>query len=226
MAQGHRSRIVKLALAAIIVAAWAGPALAANCGGSERWPVKVASDPEAVDIDTANVIDINIADFNKLLPSEAIANSDEFDRMQIEKRVYRIHGFVALYKLEPDGDYHLAIADATARVTRGGRKTRPTGHSFVAEIPRPKCFAGKYGEYPATSRFPSEIAATRQAFEQGVAGVNARRISPGSIPATMTGVVFFDFDHGQVGRGKSHKDANGKRLVIELHPILSIAFGE
>ena len=45
------------------------------------------------------------------------------------------------------------------------------------------------------------------------------------MPVTITGVVFFDFDHGQIGRGRAHKDNRGKSLVVELHPVLQIEFG-
>jgi len=214
-----------LAVAFIVVGELSGAALAAQCGGSERWPVKVASDPEAKDIDASHVIDISVADLNEVTPTDVIAGNDEFDRMEVEKKVYRVSGFLALYKMEPDGDYHLAVTDETARVTKGGKKSRPTGHSFVAEIPRPKCFAGKRGQFPARSRFASEIAESRSAFEAGVANVNARRIGPRQIPVTITGVLFFDFEHKQIGRSKVHKDANGKELVVELHPILKIEFG-
>lgn len=225
MGRAHRTTWCRIAAAIVASVALALPvSAAAACGGSERWPVKVASDPEAHEIDAGNVTDISIADFNKLKPSDVIASNDEFDRMEIEKRVYRVHGFLALYKLEPDGDYHLAATDETGKVTKGGQGSTPTGHSFVAEIPGSKCFAGKHGQYPAKSVFASEIAGSRKAFEAGVANLNAKAIAPGSVPVTITGVVFFDFDHGQVGRASVHKDANGKRLVIELHPILAIKF--
>lgn len=186
----------------------------------------MASDPEAQDIDSQNVLAIDVTGFNDIEPSEPIAGSGEFDRMEVEKRVYRIHGFLALYKLEPDGDYHLAITDETAQVTQGGSGTEPTGHSFVAEIPSTNCFAGKHGQFPNTSRFAQQIKEARMALKKGVEGIDAHAISPGSIPVTVTGVLFFDFDHGQTGRTKAHKDETGKAWVAELHPVLEIVFGE
>jgi hypothetical protein len=209
----------------VVVFVFSGSALAASCGGFERWPVKVASDPEANQIDARRVRDVSVTALNKIEPSEVIATNNEFDRMEIEKQVFRVHGFLAMYKLEPDGDYHLAITDETAQVTKAGAKTRPTGHSFVAEIPGTACFAGKDQQFPRRSRFASEIGRVRKAFETGVAKIDARKIGPRTIPVTITGVLFFDFDHGQVGRSVVHRDAKGKRLVIELHPLLAIKFG-
>jgi len=220
-------RLFRTGLAVAVVACvLAGGARAKEaCGGSERWPVKVASDPEAKEIDASNVLEVSIGDLNAIKPSEHIAGNDEYDRMEVEKRVYRVKGYLALYKMEPDGDYHLAIVDETGRMTRGGSRSKPTGHSFVAEIPNGDCFKGKRGKYPATSRFASEIEAAYAAFEAGVKDINPRAIRPGSIPVTITGVVFFDFDHGQIGRGRAHKDSRGKSLVVELHPVLQIEFG-
>jgi hypothetical protein len=222
--QGSLGRLLIGALCAAVCAFPPCEANATQCGGAERWPVKMAADPKASKIDANHVIEISVADLNHLEPSDAIPGNDETTRMKIEKGVYRVHGFLALYKLERDGDYHLAITDKTARVTRQGESSRPTGHSFVAEIPQPSCYGGEHGQYHHRSRFASKINAARDAFEQGTANVNARRISPGSIPVTITGVLFFDFAHGQVGRGLVHRDANRRRLVVELHPILAIEF--
>ncbi len=198
---------------------------AARCGGSERWPVKMASDPEAGEIDADNVTDISVVDFNALEPSDAIDHDDEYDRMEAEKGVYRVHGYLAMFRLEPDGDYHLAITDETGRMTPGGRATRATGHSFVAEIPRPQCARGANNQYQGASRFEDEINAARDALAEGIAGVNPRRIAPASIPVTITGVLFFDFPHGQAGRTRQHQDPEGHAWVTELHPILAIEFG-
>ena len=213
------------ASAVVLIVAYQSDA-EAKCGGSERWPVKVASDPDAGKIDLRDVKDITVVELNALEPSEAIAANDETTRMSAERQVYRVHGYVAMYRPEADGDYHIAISDTTGRVTEGGRGTTPTGHSFVAEIPRLACVSGKRGQYPKTSVLAEEIGAARNAFEDGVKDVDAKAISPKSIPVTVTGVLFFDRDHGQTGRTKMHEDDNGKALVTELHPVLKIEFAD
>ena len=215
------------ALTLIVVIGLAQPSVAApRCGGSERWPVKMASDPEAVEIDLANVIDVSVVDFNHLEPSDAIAGDDEYDRMEAEKQVYRVRGYLAMYRPEPDGDYHLAITDETGRMTPGGRNTRATGHSFVAEIPRPECARGAHNRYQGESRFAEAIEAARDALAAGMEGRNARHITPASIPVTLTGVLFFDFPHGQAGRTSQHRGPDGRPWVTELHPVLEIEFGD
>src|SRR5215475_9730205 len=85
--------ILRASISLVLVAALEGGALAASCGGSERWPVKVASDSEASEVDVGRVRDISVVALNKLEPSEVIAANNEFDRMEIEKRVFRVRAF-------------------------------------------------------------------------------------------------------------------------------------
>lgn len=224
-----RIHAMRLAAAALlftlvgsITAPNAQPAAGALCGGSERWPVKMASDPEAQQIDATHVVDATVADLNALVPSEAIASNDEYDRMEVEKTIYRVHAFIGFFKSEPDGDYHIVITDETGQYAHGG--ATPSGHSFVAEIPNTFCTNGKHGQYHGASRFKAQIDQVRSDFQHGVAGVNGSHIPPASIPVIITGVAFFDFAHGQTGRGIEKPAGGTHRSVIELHPLLAVEF--
>lgn len=193
-------------------------AIPGQCGGIERWPVKVGTDPQASHIDTSHPIETTIVKLNTLEPHrDVVEDNDEFSRMPEEMTVYKISGFLSFFRKESgshgDQDYHLVIADRTGRFSRGRQK--PTGHSIVVEIPDPDCYTGRHGDYPADSAFDAEMKQVRQEFERGISGVDGSDIPPFSIPVTVTGVTFFDFDHGQTGRAKN---------IIELHPVLDIEF--
>src|SRR5205814_6108790 len=110
--------------------------------------------------------------------------------------VYRLHAHIIGVKEEKDGDFHLILSDDSA-----GTRT------MDAEVPYPPFAQG--------SPFQAQMQAARDA-------VNARIKMSGSmqkmdVPVTITGIGFFDRLHGQTGAA-----ANG----IELHPVLSVDFGD
>jgi hypothetical protein len=125
-----------------------------------------------------------------------------------EQTIYQLDATLIGYKHESDGDYHLVIAD-------------DQGNTMVAEIPDPASLA-------PGSFFAAQIAAARQAFEVRFsiepAAVPAAVLAGGSAPALtkateqvqLQGPGFFDFAHGQDGVAPN---------AIELHPVISIAFG-
>ena len=196
----------------------AASATAGECGGSERWPVKGGTDPQASQIDVSHPVETTIVKLNAIEPDrDVVDENDEFSRMPEEMTVYEIKGFLGFFKKESgshgDQDYHLVITDQPGLFNQGGED--PTGHSLVAEIPHPDCYTGRHGNFPGDSAFDQQIKDVRNVFETVTAGVDGKHITPRSIPVTVTGVAFFDFDHGQIGRAKN---------VIELHPILNIEF--
>jgi hypothetical protein len=191
----------------------AGPA----CGGTERWNVKVANDPDSSAIDL-NPSSAEIAALNQISPGPV----DQGGRMAIEKKVFTVKGFLAYFKDEADGDYHVVLTDQSGQFTRG--KTPPSGHSMVVEFPDPNCFSGKSGAGSSTSRLGQAIAEARAEFEDKTNGMDGTSIKPASIPVTVTGVAFFDFDHGQTGRSTPHTGVDGQGKVIELHPVTAISF--
>jgi hypothetical protein len=189
----------------------------ADCGATERWFVKVGTDPNASQVDIASPIPSSVAALNALpnLRDNVPANDNKL-RLPEETKVYVVHGFLALFKNEADTDYHLVITDASGKYTPGGTGTdgEETGTSFIAEIPDPDCTTGAHGDPAVHSVFESQLRATRAKFETKFpAGKGADTFL--GIPVTLTGVGFYDRQHEQTGRA-----VNG----IELHPLLDIAF--
>jgi hypothetical protein len=200
---------------------------AGQCGGTERWAVKDGTDPKAQQIDLQNPVDINIPDLLTLPEPQRPPQGDNTIRIvPNEMHLYRVQARLVQWRKEAgetgDSDYHLVLADSTLNFTPGRKK--PTGHSFVGEIPDPDCLAGAGGEFGASSPFlPSDpnaslsIRAARQALENQFpdADLQGGWNDAGGIPVEVMGIGFFDFPHGQVGRAPND---------LEIHPILSITF--
>ena len=43
---------------------------------------------------------------------------------------------------------------------------------------------------------------------------------------TVSGVQFFDFDHGQTGHAVHHLGKDGQWKVLELHPVTYVSIGD
>jgi len=114
----------------------------------------------------------------------------------VETTVWSLDARLVRYKQEDDSDYHLVLSDA------GGR-------TMIAEIPAPECVG-------ASSPFLPDIRAVRAAFTAAFHPTTAsfQRVA---VAVHVTGVGFFDFKHGQSGVAPN---------AIELHPILSIRWGQ
>lgn len=189
-----------------------------TCGGTERWPVKVANDASAKSI-SPNPLPktFTVAELNQIKPGPL----DTGGRMEVEKKQYTVRGFLSYFKDEEDGDYHVVIADKPGEFTHG--EAPPNGRSMVVEFPDESCFSGKSGLGAKTSMLGPAQADARIAFEDHVKGINGHKINQ-PIPVTVTGVGFFDRDHGQTGRATPYPQADGRRVVFELHPVTEITF--
>jgi hypothetical protein len=93
-----------------------------------------------------------------------------------------------------DSDYHLVLKD------QGGQ-------TMIAEIPSPKCVG-------PNSPFLARIAQARTQFDTHFNVTGSFQVV--NEPVRVTGVGFFDFQHGQRGVAPN---------AIELHPVLDIEFG-
>lgn len=189
------------------------------CGGTERWSVKSASDPDAKKIDANPIGPFSVAQMNGILPGPLSPGG----RMAAEMKQYTIRGFLSFFKHEEDGDYHVVITDRPGDFTRG--KTPPNGRSMVVEFPDPDCFRGKSGLNPAASVLAGSVGDALSTFEEKTRGINGTHIA-NPIRLTVTGVGFFDFDHGQTGRATPHPGADGQGKVFELHPVTAISFDD
>lgn len=110
-----------------------------------------------------------------------------------EITVYRVTATLTKYKLESDSDYHLVLDDGA-------------GHTMIAEIPDPACVGS--GSPLASS---IEKARTEMTAKYSPTG----SFHTTNVPVTVTGVGFFDYDHGQTGVAPN---------AIELHAVLDITF--
>lgn len=182
----------------------------AQCGGTERWPVKVGTDSGANRVDLSNPKSISIDSLIHI--SEPQRPNDDVTRLDEETHVYAVIGRLVKFRLESgrtgDRDYHLVVTDDSLSYD-------PPGHSFVAEIPDPNCVAGKQGAPGTQSQFQSTLAAVRTKFEQHFTHITGGWNDAGGTEVRLLGIGFFDQPHGQTGHALNN---------IELHPILAICF--
>jgi hypothetical protein len=200
-------------------------AAATGCGGNDRWDVKDGSDAGATNVHPVVVEGITIVDLNQLSPQPLDADG----RMQEEKVIYRLTGILRLFKRDGDGDYHVVIADDATTPYSVQRKhgghvvhTPASGHSIVVEIPDPNCMSGLHRDF-GPSHFLPQLQESRSDFEAATQHLRHNRdLGARNIPITVTGVLFFDFMHGQTGHALRHpsQDADRRDKVVELHPVL------
>jgi hypothetical protein len=147
--------------------------LAAACG-TERRPVQVAADQDAVEIaDFARPAGIAelaaIAAPPTARPSARLAPA--------ELTVYTVSGTLLAIDKTADGDIRLVIADPDRPQT-----------TMIAVAPDPACAAG--------SRFADNIAAVRNAIERKFGTFS--RVTP-NLPVTATGIAYFGAWRGAPG---------------------------
>ena len=175
----------------------------------ERWAVKTASDADAQALTGQPPTPTTVAELRALEVPAFLPPDGRSDGA--EKTVWQLTATLQTYRSESDGDYHLVIAD-------------DQGNTIIAEIPNP-------GDITTPSYFAEQIATARTAFDNhfqivenistptspaapGAAG--APQFQQAAVPVTLTGIGFFDFNHGQLGVAPN---------AIELHPVINIVFG-
>lgn len=188
--------------------------LQAQCGGTERWVVKVGTDPRAGTIDLTARTPISVQDLITLPKRQVSSNSPRLDQ---ETHVYVVRARLVQFKFETnDNDFHLVMTDDTLNFSPGGPHTSPSGHSFVAEIPDPNCIGGAQGS-TAQSAFISGIQNARREIQAQFPNIDmsGNFNDAGGIPVQIVGIGFYDRPHDQTGRSPNN---------IEIHPILDIIF--
>ena len=208
------TRLLALFLLLFFAAGMFPGAARAQCGGTERWAVKVGADSGASTVDLANPATKGIHELIAI--SRPPIPSDEDTRVAAERNVYVVDGRLVKFKLESgqkgDQDYHLVLSDDTLQFSQG--KT-VVPHSIIAEVVNPDCIPGKHGTVTTPSHFEQQITAVREKFKQQFPNITGGWNDAEGIPVRITAVAFFDRDHGQTGRA-----GNG----LELHPVLDIVF--
>jgi hypothetical protein len=152
--------------------------------------VKTATDPGAASI--GNVVHATtIAALTALRAPSVLPARSRI--APTETTIFSVQATLIGFKLEADSDYHLVL--------RTGDKT------MIAEIPDPPCAKG--------SPLLGGIETARAQFDARFRP-SAVHFTYVAVPVTVTGVGFFDFNHGQDGVAPN---------AIELHPVLSVTFG-
>ena len=161
--------------------------------GSERWDVKTLTDPGRRSVMVENAKSSTVTSLSKVQSLQQLAA-----RRAQERQVYRLKvtfdslpGRKLGFKLEPnDSDIHLGVRDSK-------------GATMIAEFPAASCTVGARYRARMKQARTDLIAACGQPPHGSFRELHGK--------ATITGVLFFDFLHGQ--RGLSLNGA-------ELHPVL------
>ncbi len=177
--------------------------------GVERWTVKVGSD---MDVDLVN-LGVHVPTLISTLAALPAPSSTDIDLggpfannriAPTETTVFVIDATMTFYKKESDVDYHVVLDDGA-------------GHTLISEIPNPACILAPSplgsGRVLVPSPLGAGIAAARTKFDARLSAQTFFQIA--NIPVRVTGVGFFDFEHGQTGVAPN---------AIELHPVLDISF--
>ncbi len=191
-----KTKAIAIVMAALIAAAVMGVLVrgtavhaAATCG-VERWSVKTLQDPggRALDLSTFKKTTVSA------LRSKPVQRGPGGSRGSgVESTVYQVPARLVEAKVEDDDDIHLVIKGVT------------TAGTMIVEFPTVACSSN------ATAGAKSRMKNARNAFVAacGLPGRSSFTMLKGK--ATIRGVGFFDFLHGQRGVAP-----NG----IELHPVL------
>jgi hypothetical protein len=170
----------------------------------ERWAVKTGSDADAQELTNQAPTLTTIAQLTALPVPGFLPPDGRSDGA--EKTVWQLTATLQAFGREADGDYHMVIADEQ-------------GSTMIAEIPNPD-------DITTPSYFASQISTCRAAFdnhfkatddigEPAGAGAGTTEFKEVSVPVSLTGIGYFDFNHGQRGVAVN---------AIELHPVLNIVF--
>ena len=185
-----------VALAFALVAATAGNGAvtrqARSTCGTERWSIKTLSDPGALSV-SLTPRSTTIAALRARTAPATLASS----RIgPVELTTYRIHARLVEFKLEADSDVHLVVADPS------------TGGTMIVEFPASACLSA------TRAIVRSKISATRAALIAACGQPSSTHLTHLTGAATITGVGFWDYQHGQTGVAPN---------AIELHPVLAVS---
>jgi predicted RNA-binding Zn-ribbon protein involved in translation (DUF1610 family) len=160
--------------------------------GTERWAVKTLADPAARTINF-HPRRVSISYLRRLTPTHTYTRGPG-----VERTTYKIKARLVETTIEDDEDIHLVVADPRHR-----------SRTMIVEFPSPNC--------THHSIHRKQMKRARAAFEHacGVPPSGSFRYLHGR--ATITGVGFFDYNHGQTGIAPN---------AIELHPVLSFAHAQ
>lgn len=170
-----------------------------TCGphcGTERWGIKTLSDSHAGSVDLQQRQVVTVHSLVSIDPPGQLPADNRIS--PVELTTFGVQAQLIGFKIESDQDFHMVIGDDQSHET------------MIVEIPNPKC------DGVCASHALQLITQARQTFikQCGTPTATYRRLTK-PLEVRITGVGFFDFAHGQIGRAKNS---------IELHPVLGIEF--
>jgi hypothetical protein len=163
--------------------------------GKERWSVKTGTDSGAGQVDLSNPRTASITELIALQPPDPIPADSRF--APTEDSLFVVDATLTDYKFETG-----STGDSDYHLVLQDEQ----GNTMIAEIPSPSCVG-------ANSPFTAQIANARAEFDAILTATSSFQTA--NVPVRVTGVGFFDFFHNQHGAAPN---------VIELHPVLDIAF--
>ena len=158
--------------------------------GVPRWRVKVLTDPDADKVRIGTPQRATIEELRAMTSTYA----DTSPRSPAEEQVFAVEGWLVGYAFEEDSDLHAVIRN-------------DAGVTIIVEFPHPGCMQG--------SRVLKQATEARAKFRHLVHTPMTTHYvqEPRPIRVRVTGILFFDRLHGQIGVAP-----NG----VELHPVLEI----
>ena len=160
-----------------------------ECGGVERWAVKVLTDP---DVGTINFNPITTT-VNNMVNIVTPPPSTSMPRYAgIEDKTYKLVCKITIKKDEDDDDYHLVLSDGT--------------HTFIGEIPNAVCATA------ASSAYVNQYISCRNFIDSHIPHGNVNNVN---IPdVEVTGVAFVDPAHGQTGKAPNNIEFHP---ILDIH---------
>jgi hypothetical protein len=170
----------------------AGDAEGAGACGVERWRVKTLRDADAGRVDFTP----RSASVDGLRARRPPRSLTERRGRGFERMTFRVRADLVVMKREKDSDIHLVIA----------QPGEPT-HTMIVEFPAAACTHG------ASRTARARMARAHRAIDRacGTASGSFRQLHG---QATVTGVGFWDFPHGQRGVAPN---------AVELHPVTAFS---
>lgn len=160
-----------------------------TCTGEDRWLVKTLMDRDAHRVDFVPRRS-TIAALGKLRSPQRRA-ADARNSVH-ERRVYCIEAWIVDVRPQNDGDLHVLLLDPD------------DGSSMIAEVPDSKC------QNVCRSPWVDVFSTARKQLEDRL-----RTWNTDTLRVVVTGVGFFDRNHGQLGAAPN---------LFELHPVLTVRF--
>ncbi|MFI5149913.1 MAG: T9SS type A sorting domain-containing protein [Bacteroidia bacterium] len=160
-----------------------------NCGGVERWSVKVLVDAAVSTINWTPVVKTTtqLAALTTPTPSTSMPRTGP-----VETTCYQTNCNITIKKAETDNDYHLVLSDGS--------------NTVIGEIPDPSCSAA------AGSAYVNQFIAARNFIDAHIASGNVFGVS--IPPVTVTGVGFVDPPHGQTGAAPNNFEIHS---ITDIH---------